>query len=250
MVAAVAEPEGPTVVVEAPDDPDVRASLTFPTGWRLEAPRDEISPRFVNALGVDERCEVGTRRSDFTDLTTEIDDFEVTLTPGSGFIFLARDSVELPAGPAERVDFATNEEGGRWSVYAAWDDGYVQELWCRGDYATSDSAVCALSDYSAVAEANGWTAVDDMHDEYVAVAETRDNLTVNEADYLDLGAGRTGFVDIGLDDGTRAVRYTFGNGAGSLLALFCVGDPTPDDRYRPLAESFVWTVGPEADEQP
>ena len=58
---------------------------------------------------------------------------EVTLAPGSGFIFIERQQLELPAGPAERVDFAANEEGGRWSVYVAWNDGYVHELWCRGD---------------------------------------------------------------------------------------------------------------------
>jgi hypothetical protein len=292
---------GPTVVTEAVDDPDVRAALRFPAGWRSEAPRGELRPRFVNALGVDERCEVTTRRSDFADLVTDVDDFVVGLAPGSGFIFLAREAVELPAGAAERVDVAANEEGGRWSVYSAWDDGYVHELWCRGDelpedrwlpiaetldlapdetlvsspfdprvsrpdagvamafpeewhvrgsstnqgllYATRDTAVCALSDYSALAEERGWVDVEAMHDEYVSIADGRDNLSVEETDYLDLPAGRTGFADIAFDDGTRAIRYSFGGGDDQLMALFCVGDPTPDDRYLSLAESLEW-LGP------
>ena len=128
------------------------------------------------------------------------------------------------AGLAERIDFAANEEGGRWSVYAIWDQGIVHELWCRDElpddrwlpiaetldlepdpeltsstfdpvtarpdagvamafpeawqvrgsstnqgllYATSETAVCALSDYSEVAAADAWASVDDMHDEYV-----------------------------------------------------------------------------------
>ncbi len=292
------EPAGPTVVVEAPDDPDTRAALTFPAGWRLEA-ADVASFRQVHALTVDERCEVTTRHSDLADLATDVDDFEVTLAPGSGFIFLGRESVELPAGPAERVDFAANEDGGRWSVYAAWDEGFVHELWCRGDelpddrwlpiaetlvidpdpaltsssfdsivtrpdasvamafgerwqvrgsstnqgllYATSDTAVCALSDYSEVVAAVDWNSVDDMHDEFVESAESRENLRVEEAAYLDLPAGRTGFVDFAFDDGTRATRYSFVDRSGeTLLALFCVGDPTPDDRYLSLARSVEW----------
>ena len=222
----------------------------------------------------------------------------VTLAPGSGFILMGRELVELPAGPAERVDAAANEEGGRWSVYAIWDEGYVHELWCRGDelpedrwlpiaetldvepgesllsspfdpvvslpdagvamsfpeawhvrgsstnlgllYATRDTAVCALSDYSALAESNGWGTVDAMHDEYVSNADGRDSLEVTEAGYLDLPAGHTGFADISFDDGTRAIRYSFGDGHGRLLALFCVGDPVPDDRYLSLAESLEW----------
>jgi hypothetical protein len=80
-----------------------------------------------------------------------------------------------------------------------------------------------------------------MHDEYVAIADSRDGLVVEETDYLELGAGRTGFADISFDDGTRAVRYSFADPSGErLMALFCVGDPTPDDRYRPLAESVEW----------
>ena len=67
------EPAGPIVVTEAVDDRDVRASLRFPVGWRSEAPRGELTPRFVNAVGVDERCELPTRRSDFGDLVTDVD---------------------------------------------------------------------------------------------------------------------------------------------------------------------------------
>ena len=300
VAVAAQEPAGPTVVVEAAENPEARAALTFPVGWRLEAPKDETVPRFVNALTIDERCEVSTRRSDFGDLATDMDDFEVSLAPGSGYIFIGRESVELPAGPAERVDFAGNEDGGRWSVYAAWDDGYVHELWCRGDelpddrwlpiaetltidpdptlisspfdpvterpdagvamafgeewhvrgsstnqgllYATSETAVCALSEYSEVAAADDWESVDDMHDEYVEIAASRDNLTLGESAYLELPAGRTGFADITFDDGTNAIRYSFADPSGdTLLALFCVGDPTPDDRYRSLAESVEWT---------
>jgi hypothetical protein len=299
--AIAEEPAGPAVVVEAPGDPAVRAALSFPAGWRLEAAGADASRRHINALAIDERCEFGTRPSDFVDLGTDVDDFEVTLAPGSGFIFLARESVELPAGPAERVDFAANEEGGRWSVYAVWNEGYVHELWCRGDelpedrwlpiaatldldpdrrlgstpfdpavarpdagvsmafpeawqvrgsstsqgllYATSEHAVCALSDYSSLADDNGWTSVDDMHDEYVAVADGRDNLVVNEATYLDLPAGRAGLADIGFDDGTRAIRYSFGSERGRLAALFCIGEPTPEDRYLSLAESLAWLTG-------
>ena len=297
--AAVAqETEGPTVVVEAADEADVRAVVSFSGGWRLEA-ADDPSRRYVNALAVDERCEVGTRRSEFSGLATDIDDFEVTLAPGSGFIFIVRGQLELPAGPAERVDFAANEEGGRWSVYSVWDDGFVHELWCRGDelpddrwlhiaetmdleadpaltssafdptversdagvamafgedwrvrgsstnqgllYATSDAAVCALSDYSAIPAAADWDGVEAMHDEYVAAADAREDLRLEESTYLDLAAGRTGFADIAFDDGTRAIRYSFADPTGeTLLALFCVGDPTPEDRYRGLAESLAW----------
>ena len=292
------EAAGPTVVVEAPGMADIRAALSFPSGWRLEAD-GEPSRRQVHALALDERCEVTSRTSDFTDLLTDVDDFEVTLAPGSGYIFGARETVELPAGPAERIDFAANEEGGRWSVYAIWDQGVVHELWCRGDalpddrwlpiaetldlepdpeltsstfepvtarpdagvamafpetwrvrgsstnqgllYATSDTAVCALSDYSEVAAAAAWASVDDMHDEYVVSAGSRDNLVVEESTYLELPAGRAGFAEIAFDDGTRAIRYSFADPSGeTLLALFCVGDPTPDDRYRSLAESVEW----------
>ncbi len=103
------------------------------------------------------------------------------------------------------------------------------------------TAVCALSDYSAVPAAEAWDTVDGMHDEYVATAGSRDDLSVNETDYLDLAAGRTGFADISFDDGTRAIRYSFADPSGeTLLALFCVGDPTPADRYLPLAESLEW----------
>ncbi|MEX1296835.1 MAG: hypothetical protein AB1Z67_11750 [Candidatus Limnocylindrales bacterium] len=301
LAVAAQEPTGPTVVVAAPDDPTVRAALIFPAGWRLEAATDEAPRRNINALAIDERCEVGTRRSDFGDLDTDLDDFEVTLAPGSGYIFIGREAVELPAGRAERIDFAANEEGGRWSVYAIWDAGYVHELWCRGDelpqdrwlpvartldldpdpglasspfepvvarpdagvamafgeewnvrgsstnqgllYATSPTAVCALSDYSTVAADKGWSDVDAMHDEYVAVAEGRDDLTVAESSYLELPAGRTGFAEIGFDDGTQAIRYSFSDGEGRLLALFCVGDPTPEDRYLALAETVEWRPG-------
>ena len=295
--AAAQAPAGSTVVVAAVEDPDVRAAISFPAGWRLEA-ADDTERRRAQALAVDERCEVGIRTSDFSDLATDVDDFEVTLAPGSGFIFIERELVELPAGTAERVDFAANDEGGRWSVYAVWDDGYVHELWCRGDelpadrwlpiaqtldirpdaaltstpfdpsvarpdagvtmafgeewrvrgsstnqgllYATSPTAVCALSDYSAVPAAEAWESVDDMHDEYVAIADGRDNLNVDDATYLDLPGGRAGFADISFDDGTRAIRYSFGSPDGTLLALFCVGDPTPGDRYLALAESVTW----------
>lgn len=297
VTAVAQEPVGPTVVVEAPGDADVRSAITFPAGWRLEA-ADETLRRRINSLSVDERCEIGVRESDFADLATDVDDFEVTLAPGSGFIFIAREQVELPAGPAERVDFAANDEGGRWSVYAVWDEGYVHELWCRGDvlpderwrtiartldlapdaaltstpfdprvarpdagvsmafgeewrvrgsstnqgllYATSPTAICALSDYSEVPAAEDWAGVDDMHDEYVAIAESRDDLAVEEAAYLELGAGRTGYADISFADGTRAIRYSFGREDGTLLALFCVGESMPEDRYRSLAESVEW----------
>jgi len=84
VAVAAEEPAGPMVVVEAPDDPDVRSALTFPSGWRLEAPADEVSPRFVHALGVDERCEVSTRRSDFADLATDIDDWPLVGVLGLG----------------------------------------------------------------------------------------------------------------------------------------------------------------------
>jgi hypothetical protein len=108
-------------------------------------------------------------------------------------------------------------------------------------YATSSTAVCALSDYSATPVAEDWNSVDDMHDEYVGLATARDDLSVTEADYLDLMAGRTGFADMSFDDGTRAIRYSFASPDGeTLLALFCVGDPTPDDRYRSLAETVEW----------
>jgi hypothetical protein len=298
LTSAAEHPTGPTVVTEAPDRPSVRASFAFPVGWRVEASSGDAARRSVNALTIDERCEVGTRRSDFTDLATDIDDFEITLAPGSGYIFIKRETVSLPAGPAERVDFAANEEGGRWSVYAVWDDGFVHELWCRGDelggdrwravaetldlepdpgegtpftslverpdagvamsfpeawqvrgsstnqgllYATSDTAVCALSDYSDVAEANGWATVDAMHDAYVSNATAREDLHVVETAYLELPAGRAGVADIAFGDGTRALRYSFADGErGTLVALFCIGDPTPDDRYRSLAESVTW----------
>lgn len=296
--AGVQEPDGSTAVFTPANVAGVRGAITFPEGWRLEASGDD-SLRSAHALAVDERCQVGIRGSDFEDLATDVDDFEVTLAPGSGAIFIGRESVELPAGAAERVDFADNEEGGRFSIYSVWDDGFVHELTCRGDelpedrwlsiartldidpdpalrrtpfdpyvarpdagvamafgeqwhvrgsstdqgllYATSPSAVCALSDYSAVPAAAEWNGVEDMHDEYVAVADARDNLIVEEAAYLELPAGRTGFAEISFDDGTRAIRYSFADPVGErLMALFCVGDPTPDDRYRRLAESVEW----------
>jgi hypothetical protein len=295
---AADQPTGPTVVVEAPADPAVRAALQFPPGWRLEAARDELAPRFVNALGIDERCEFATRRSEFPDLATDVGDLVVGLAPGSRFIFIARETVELPAATVERVDFASKEEGGRWSVYSAWREGYVHELWCRGDelpddrwlpivetldlapdetlvssdfdpvvtrpdagvamsfpeawhvrgsstsqgllYATSDTAVCALSDYSRLAEENGWRTLEAMHEEYVASVEARDDVSLEESTYLDLPAGRAGLADIIFADGTRAIRWSFGSGDGRLLALFCVGQPTPDDRYLSLAESLEW----------
>ncbi len=178
-----------------------------------------------------------------------VDDFEVTLAPGSGFIFLGRETVELPAGPAERVDAAADEDGGRWSMYALWAGGYVHELWCRGDARpriagcrsprrwTSPqrarahrSTLWRLGPTRGVAMAfrekwhvrgsstesgfalrhqrhrhlraqrlrragreNGWSWVDDMHDEYATIADGRDNLSVEEAGYVDLQAGRSGF---------------------------------------------------------
>lgn len=280
----------------AADTTSARAAITFPRGWRLEASRGFV--RQAHALAVDERCQVSVRESDFDDLATDVDDFEVALAPGSGAILVGREAVRLPAGSAERVDFADNEGGGRFSVYFVWDDGFVYELTCRGDelpddrwlsiaetlevdpdptlrstpfdprvarpdagvamafpeawhvrgsstsqgllYATRDTAVCALSDYSEIAEQNGWHTVDDMHDEYVTTADGRDNLSVEAAGYVDLPAGRTGFADIVFDDGTRAVRWSFGHEDGRLMALFCVGEPTPDDRYRSLAESVEW----------
>jgi hypothetical protein len=300
-VSAQDEPAGPTIVVGAADAPDVRAALRFPVGWRLEASAD-TSRRQVHSLSLDERCEVATRRSELPDLTADVDDFVVSLGPGSGFILMGRETVELVAGTAERVDFAS-DDGGRWSVYVVPDAGYMHELWCRGDelpddrwrpiaetfdidpeatltsspfdpvvarpdarvamafdegwqvrasstnqgllYATSESAVCSLSDYSELAGKNGWATVNDMHDEYVAIADDRDNLNLEEAAYLELPGGRTGLADITFADGTRAIRYSFASpGEDTFLALFCVGDPTPDDRYRSLAESLVWTPSP------
>jgi len=292
---------GPTVVIEAPDDSAVRAAISFPAGWRLEAPAAGAR-RQIHAVTVDERCEVGTRRSSFSDLATDVDDFEVTLAPGSGYIRIAREQVQLPAGPAERVDFAAADEGGRWSMYAVWDDGFVHELWCRGDelpddrwssiaegfdldpdpsltsspfeplvarpdagvamafgeewqvrgsstnqgllYATSETAVCALSDYSAIAADRDWDAVDAMHDEYVEIASSRDDLSVEQSAYLDMRPGRTGFADITFSDGTRAVRWSFADPSGeTLLALFCVGDPMPEDRFMALAQTVAWSPG-------
>lgn len=303
-VAASAQdkPMGPTVVVGAADDADVRVALQFPAGWRLEA-SDDTSRRQVHSLSVDERCEVATRRTELPDLTTDVDDFVLGLSPGSGFILMDRETEELSAGTAERVDFAS-DEGGRWSVYVVPDGGYMHELWCRGDelpedrwqpiaetfdidpdpaltsspfdpvaarpdagvamafdeewqvrasstnqgllYATSESAVCSLSDYSELAGKNDWITVDDMHDEYVAIAADRDNLSLEEAAYLELPSGRSGLADITFADGTRAIRYSFADeGSGRLLALFCVGDPTPVDRYLALAESVEWLRAPQ-----
>lgn len=302
-VSAQDEPAGPTVVVSAADDADVRAALRFPAGWRLEA-SDDTSRRQVHSLSVDERCEVSTRRSELPDLTTDVDDFVVGLGPGSGFVLMDRETEELAAGIAERVDFAS-DDGGRWSVYVVPDGGYMHELWCRGDelpddrwrpiaetfdvdpeatltsspfdpvvarpdagvamtfdegwqvrasstnqgllYATSESAVCSLSDYSELAGKNDWATVDDMHDEYVAIADDRDNLSLEEVAYLELPSGRSGLADITFADGTRAIRYSFANPSGdTFLALFCVGDPTPVDRYLALAESVEWLRAPQS----
>ncbi len=288
---------GPTVVVVAPDDDAVRAAVTFPVGWRLEASGDSAR-REVNALADDERCEVSTRRSDFPDLETDVDDFVVSLSPGSGYTFIARASVSLPAGPAERVDF-TDDAGASWSVYVVPDAGHMHELWCRGDvlpenrwlpiaetfqlepaadltssafdpvarrpdaglaisfpepwqvrgsstelgllYATNETAVCAVSDYTSLAADHEWTTVAAMHDEYVATAGERSDITIEETSYLDLPAGRTGFAELAFDDGTRAIRYSFRDPErGTLIALFCVGDPVPEDRYLSLAESLTW----------
>lgn len=63
---------------------------------------------------------------------------------------------------------------------------------------------------------------------------------MEESGYLELAAGRTGVADISFDDGTRAVRYSFGDGEGTLLALFCLGEPTPEDRYLSLAQTVEW----------
>ena len=79
-----------------------------------------------------------------------------------------------------------------------------------------------------------------MHEEYVASVEARDDLSLEESTYLDLPAGRAGLADIIFADGTRAIRWSFDSGDGRLLALFCVGQPTPDDRYLSLAESLEW----------
>jgi hypothetical protein len=287
---------GPTAIVVAADDGSVRAAVRFPRGWRLESVTDPAHLS-IHALGIDERCELSTRRSIFEDPIADVDDFVVGLGPGSGFILLERSAVELPAGSAERIDFA-DEAGAHWSVYAIPEAGYMHELWCRGDalpddrwlpiaetfdldpdparasspfqprveradagvtmafgeewevrgsstaqgllYATSPTAVCSLSDYSSLATDNGWQDVDDMHEAYVAVAQGRDDLEVDESAYLALPAGRTGFADLAFADGTRAIRYSFGGDEGVLMALFCVGDPTPEDRYRSLAESVTW----------
>jgi hypothetical protein len=301
--ASAADAVGPTIVVVAPDDDAVRAAVTFPVGWRLEASA-ETARRQVDALADDERCEVSTRRSEFADLETDVDDFVVSLSPGSGFTFSARAPVSLPAGPAERVDFA-DEAGARWSVYVVPDAGHMHELWCRGDvlpddrwlpiaetfqlepaaeltssafdpvarrpdaglaisfpepwqvrgsstdlgllYATNETAVCAVSDYTSLAADHGWTTVEAMHDEYVATAGERSDITVEETSYLDLAAGQTGFAELVFDDGTRAVRYSFRDPArGTLVALFCVGDPVPEDRYLSLAESLTWLAATEA----
>ena len=297
-VAMAKESEGSTAVFAPADVAGVRGAITFPEGWRLEASLGG-SYRQAHALAVDERCQVGIRASEFEDLATDVDDFEVTLAPGSGAIFIGRERVELPAGPAERVDFADNESGGRFSIYFLWDDGFVHELTCRGDdlpddrwlpiaetldidpdpavqgtpfdphvarpdagvamafgeewavrgsstnqgllYATSSSAVCALSDYSTIAADKGWTGVDAMHDEYVGIASSRDNLSVEQSAYVDMGPGRTGFADIAFADGTRAVRWSFADpSAEILLALFCVGDPMPEDRFMALAQTLEW----------
>jgi hypothetical protein len=296
--ALAEEATGPTVVVSAADDPDVRAALTFPAGWRLEAAGDERQ-RSINALADDERCELSTRQSDFADLATDVDDFVVGLGPGSGFILIGRASVDLPAATSERVDFAS-EDGGSWSVYVVPDGGYMHELWCRADtlpddrwlpiaqtfdiepaadlasspfeprveradagvamafgedwhvrgsstslgllYATSSSAVCSLSDYRSLAEDSGWGNVDDMHEAYIENAAAREDIEVAESSDLELPAGRTGFAELSFDDGTQAVRYSFADDdGGALVALFCVGDPTPEDRYLELAASLTWT---------
>lgn len=293
---AVAEERASSTIVYTPADvAGVRGAITFPPGWRIEAG----VPRQAQALAVDERCQISVGESAFPDLATDVDDFEITLAPGSGAIFIGRETVELPAGPAERVDFADNESGGRFSMYFLWDDGFVHELTCRGDelpddrwlsiaetldidpdpelrsapfdprvarpdagvamafgeewsvrgsstnqgllYATSPTAVCALSDYSAIAADRGWTDVDAMHDEYVESARSRDDLNVEQSAYLDMRPGRTGFADIAFADGTHAVRWSFADPAGErLLALFCVGDPIPEDRFMALAQTLEW----------
>ena len=46
-------------------------------------------------------------------------------------------------------------------------------------YATRDTAVCALSDYSALAEERGWVDVEAMHDEYVDRVESGENLSTS-----------------------------------------------------------------------
>jgi hypothetical protein len=295
--AAADEPAGPTAVVQAAADEGVRASLRFPAGWRLESVTDPARLS-IDALEVDERCELSTRRSAFDDPLTDVDDFVIALGPGSGFELLERTTVELPAGLVERVDLGA-EDGGRWSVYVVPDSGYMHELWCLADelpddrwlpiaetfdiepdptelssrfdpvvarpdagvamafgeewqvrgsstelgllYATSPATVYALSDYSTLAAANGWTSVDDMHVAYLEAAVAREGISVMEAAWPELPAGRIGVADLAFEDGTRGIRYSFGDaGEGALVALFCVGDPVPGDRYLPLAESVTW----------
>lgn len=130
-------PSGPTVVVRDPGDPEVRVGARFPPGWRLEAAVEGEAARQVNYLLDDERCELSTRPSAFADPATDIDDFVVSLGPGSGFRLLAREEVELPAGAAERIDIAA-DEGGQWSVYVVPDRGRMHELWCRADALPDD----------------------------------------------------------------------------------------------------------------
>ena len=301
LPAAADDPAGPTAVVQAAADEGVRASLRFPAGWRLESVTDPARLS-IDALEVDERCELSTRRSAFDDPLTDVDDFVIALGPGSGFELLERTTAELPAGLVERVDLGA-EDGGRWSVYIVPDGSYLHELWCRADelpedrwlpiaetfdlepgptvlsspfdplvarpdagvamafgeewqvrgsstelgllYATSPTAVCALSDYRTLAVVNGWASVDDMHDAYVEAADAREGISVVEAAWLELPAGRTGFADLAFEDGTRGIRYSFGDaGDGALVALFCVGDPVPEDRYLPLAGSVTWLAPP------
>jgi hypothetical protein len=106
-VAAAEERASSTIVYTPADVAGVRGAITFPGGWRIESG----VPRQAHALAVDERCQIIVGESDFPDLATDVDDFEITLAPGSGAIFIGRETVELPAGPAERVDFADSESG-------------------------------------------------------------------------------------------------------------------------------------------
>ncbi len=106
-------------------------------------------------------------------------------------------------------------------------------------YAARDTAICTLSDYSTLAPDAGWQSVDEFHDAYVTNAGENAAIDVNEASYLELNAGRTGFADLSWDDGTRAIRYSFALD-DHWMGLFCVGDPVPDDRWLSLAESLEW----------
>ncbi len=130
--AVAADETGPIVVLEAPDHAEVRVAAGFPAGWRAEATVEGATRREINDLWADERCELATRTSEFSDPVVDVDDFVVGLGPGSGFSLLGRATVELPAGSAERIEFA-DDGGGAWAVYILPDGPRMHELWCRAD---------------------------------------------------------------------------------------------------------------------